>query len=62
MLSDELQYLLVYQLCSVRDIKSSFDRRKKGGRRNVLPASVGDAVVSVMPAKEGESRLRKRRV
>lgn len=52
----------IFFSCSVRDTKSSFDRRKKGGRRNVLPALVGDAVVSVMPAKEGESRLRKRQM
>jgi len=32
-------------------MKSSFAGRKKGGRRNVLPALVGDAVVSVIPAK-----------
>ena len=43
--------LLTYQLCSTRDIKSLFDGRKKGGRRNVLPPLVGDAVVSVIPAK-----------
>lgn len=43
--------LLIYLLCCIRDIKSSFDGRKKGGRRNVLPALVGDAVVSVTPVK-----------
>lgn len=43
--------LLIYLLCSIGDIKSSFDGRKKGGRRNVLPALVGGAVVSVIPAK-----------
>lgn len=36
---------------SIMDIKCSFDRRMKEGRRNVLPALVDDAVISVIPAK-----------
>lgn len=54
--------LLIYLLCSTRDIKSSFDGRKKGGRKNVLPALVGDAVVSVTPAKRRQVQIRKRQV
>ena len=50
--------LLIYLLCCSRDIKSSFDGREKGGRKNVLPAVVGDAVVSVIPAKGRRAQIK----
>lgn len=41
---------LLFYLLSIRDIKLSFDGRKKKERKN-LPALVGGVVVSVTPAK-----------